>query len=50
MYFCSFLKKIGMSEYTKPGYEAAKKRFNPTDLEVDLSTRSIMITGANSGK
>ena len=39
-----------MSEYTKPGYEAAKKRFNATDLEVDLSTRSIMITGANSGK
>ena len=40
----------GMSEYTKSGYEAAKKHFNPTDLEVDLSSRSIMITGANSGK
>ena len=40
----------GMSEYTKSGYETAKKHFNPTDLEVDLSSRSIMITGANSGK
>lgn len=42
-----FLK--GMQEYTRSGYEAAAKRFNPTDLEVNLSGRSFMITGANSG-
>jgi dehydrogenase/reductase SDR family protein 12 len=39
----------GMLEYTKSGFESAKKHFNPADLEVDLSKRSIMITGANSG-
>ncbi|XP_072301363.1 dehydrogenase/reductase SDR family member 12 [Eucyclogobius newberryi] len=42
-----FLK--GMQEYTRCGYEAAAKRFNPSDLEVNLSGRSFMITGANSG-
>lgn len=42
-----FLK--GMQEYTRSGYESAAKRFNPTDLEVNLSGRSFMITGANSG-
>ena len=36
-------------EYTKQGFETAQKNFNPADLEVDLSQRSIMITGANSG-
>lgn len=36
-------------EYTKSGYESAAKAFNPSDLEVDLSKRSIMVTGANSG-
>lgn len=39
----------GMQEYTRCGYESAAKRFNPTDLEVNLSGRSFMITGANSG-
>jgi dehydrogenase/reductase SDR family member 12 len=39
----------GYREYTKSGYEAAAKNFNPKDLEVDLSNRSIMITGSNSG-
>jgi dehydrogenase/reductase SDR family protein 12 len=39
----------GMGEYTKPGYETAKKYFRPDDLEVDLKDRSIMVTGANSG-
>lgn len=42
-----FLK--GMQEYTRSGYESAAKRFIPTDLEVNLSGRSFMITGANSG-
>jgi hypothetical protein len=39
----------GMLEYTKPGFESAAKSFNPADLEVDLSKRAIMVTGANSG-
>lgn len=39
----------GMQEYTRRGYESAAKRFNPADLEVNLSGRSFMITGANSG-
>uniref|UniRef100_A0A8C6V7F9 Dehydrogenase/reductase (SDR family) member 12 n=1 Tax=Neogobius melanostomus TaxID=47308 RepID=A0A8C6V7F9_9GOBI len=39
----------GMQEYTRSGYEAAAKRFNPADLEVNLSGRSFMVTGANSG-
>jgi len=39
----------GMLEYTKQGFEKAQKTFNPADLEVDLSKRAIMITGANSG-
>jgi dehydrogenase/reductase SDR family protein 12 len=38
-----------MSEYTKSGYEKAAKSFNPKDIEVDLSNKSIMVTGANSG-
>ncbi|CAL1581397.1 unnamed protein product [Knipowitschia caucasica] len=39
----------GMQEYTRCGYEAAAKRFSPSDLEVDLSGRSFIITGSNSG-
>lgn len=39
----------GMSEYTKGGYESASKSFNTSDLEVNLSNKAIMITGANSG-
>lgn len=31
------------------GYEAAAKHFAPTDLDVNLSGRSFVITGANSG-
>ncbi|RUS85426.1 hypothetical protein EGW08_006817 [Elysia chlorotica] len=42
-----FLK--GLKEYTKGGYEAAAKKFNPADLDVSVSNRSFMITGANSG-
>lgn len=39
----------GLQEYTKGGYEAAAKHFAPADLDVNLSGRSFMITGANSG-
>jgi len=44
VWFCK-----GLKEYTKGGFETASKRFNPTDLEVDCSGLSYMITGANSG-
>ncbi|XP_076013396.1 dehydrogenase/reductase SDR family member 12 [Genypterus blacodes] len=39
----------GLKEYTRGGYEAAAKHFTPDDLQVDLSGRSFVITGANSG-
>nr|XP_040056979.1 dehydrogenase/reductase SDR family member 12 isoform X3 [Gasterosteus aculeatus aculeatus] len=39
----------GLQEYTRSGYEAAAKHFAPADLEVSLSGRSYVITGANSG-
>ncbi|KAM9342601.1 dehydrogenase/reductase SDR family member 12 [Pholidichthys leucotaenia] len=39
----------GLQEYTKSGYEAAAKHFASADLDVNLSGRSFMITGANSG-
>ncbi|KAM4561457.1 dehydrogenase/reductase SDR family member 12 [Fundulus diaphanus] len=39
----------GLQEYTKGGYEAAAKHFAPADLDVNLSGRSFMVTGANSG-
>ncbi|XP_053313730.1 dehydrogenase/reductase SDR family member 12 [Spea bombifrons] len=42
-----FLK--GLREYTKSGYEAAAKHFVAEDLEVDVTGKHYMITGANSG-
>ncbi|XP_061580324.1 dehydrogenase/reductase SDR family member 12 [Cololabis saira] len=39
----------GLQEYTKSGYEAAAKHFVAADLEVNLSGRSFIVTGANSG-
>lgn len=42
-----FLK--GYREYTKNGFLAAEKHFVSGALDVDVSQRSFMITGANSG-
>ncbi|XP_028987558.1 dehydrogenase/reductase SDR family member 12-like [Betta splendens] len=42
-----FLK--GIQEYTRKGYEAASKDFDPRDLDVSVVGRSFMITGANGG-
>jgi len=39
----------GMREYTKPGFEAAARKFKPEDVDVNVSGRSFLITGANSG-
>ncbi|XP_027504009.1 dehydrogenase/reductase SDR family member 12 isoform X4 [Corapipo altera] len=39
----------GLREYTRGGYESASKHFNPADMEVDVSGRSFLVTGANSG-
>lgn len=38
----------GLSEFTRSGFESASKRFNPKDIDVDMSDQHIMITGANS--
>ncbi|KAF7239805.1 Dehydrogenase/reductase SDR family member 12 [Varanus komodoensis] len=42
-----FLK--GLHHYCRGSYESACKRFDPEDLEVDVTGRSFMVTGANSG-
>ncbi|XP_070775122.1 dehydrogenase/reductase SDR family member 12-like [Enoplosus armatus] len=39
----------GIHQYTRKGYEAASKDFEPQDLSVSVVGRSFMITGANSG-
>lgn len=39
----------GLREYTRSGYEAAAQQFGAKDLDVDVTGRSFMITGANSG-
>ena len=39
----------GLREYTKNGFLAAEKHFVPGALDTDISQRSFMITGANSG-
>lgn len=36
---------IAMYEIFRAGYEAAAKQFNPSDLEIDVSSKSYMITG-----
>lgn len=36
-------------DLNRSGYEAAAKHFAPADLDVNLSGRSFIITGANSG-
>ncbi|KAM5181617.1 dehydrogenase/reductase SDR family member 12 [Mantella aurantiaca] len=42
-----FLK--GLREYTKGGYESAAKYFAAEDLQVDVTGKSYLITGGNSG-
>jgi len=39
----------GLSEFTKSGYEKAKKGFIPNALEVDCTGKVAIVTGANSG-
>ncbi|KAM9845064.1 dehydrogenase/reductase SDR family member 12-like [Aulostomus maculatus] len=39
----------GIQRYTRKGYEAASKDFNPLDLDVSVVGRNFMVTGANSG-
>ncbi|XP_055982148.1 dehydrogenase/reductase SDR family member 12 [Sorex fumeus] len=39
----------GLREYTKSGYEAASQHFSPDDLDVQVSGRAFLVTGANSG-
>jgi len=37
------------NNYGKAGFQAHSKHFNPADLQVDLSGKVFLITGANSG-
>ncbi|NWH62996.1 DHR12 reductase, partial [Geococcyx californianus] len=39
----------GVSDLFRSGYESASQHFNPADLEVNLTGRSFLVTGANSG-
>ncbi|XP_060940141.1 dehydrogenase/reductase SDR family member 12-like isoform X1 [Limanda limanda] len=39
----------GVHHYTRKGYEAASKDFQPQQLDVSVVGRSFMVTGANSG-
>lgn len=39
----------GLAEYTRSGYNRATRNFEADDLDVDLSGKSIAISGANSG-
>ncbi|GAA6234774.1 dehydrogenase/reductase SDR family member 12-like isoform X1 [Lates japonicus] len=39
----------GIHQYTRKGYEAASKDFEPQDLDVSVVGKSFMVTGANSG-
>jgi len=39
----------GMREYTKSGFESAAVKFNVDDLKTNVSGKSFLITGANSG-
>lgn len=39
----------GLREYTKSGFDAARKSFKPDALDADITSRHFMITGANSG-
>lgn len=45
---CSIFTVL-LLDLNRSGYEAAAKHFAPADLDVNLSGRSFMITGANSG-
>ncbi|XP_044300216.1 dehydrogenase/reductase SDR family member 12 isoform X3 [Varanus komodoensis] len=48
---CSGTHVEGTRKHTRKrgSYESACKRFDPEDLEVDVTGRSFMVTGANSG-
>lgn len=39
----------GMTEFSKSGYEKAAKKFTPGALDVDVSEKVFMVTGASSG-
>ena len=39
----------GILHYTRSGYERASESFSPNALDVDLTGRNIIVTGANTG-
>lgn len=44
-----FFQARGIKQFCKSGYEKHSKNWNPKDLDVDMSERVAMVTGANSG-
>ena len=48
LYTCTLFILLIFRSY-RSGYEAAAKHFTPGDLDVKVSGRSFVITGANSG-
>lgn len=44
-----FLDKTILFGYDRIGFHTRKKLWNPTELEVDLTGKTALITGANSG-
>jgi dehydrogenase/reductase SDR family member 12 len=40
---------LGYLNFTRRGFTARARGFNPADLDEDLSARSFLVTGANSG-
>ena len=40
---------LGLRRFTKGGYERAEKRFVPSDVNVDMKGKHVMITGGNQG-
>lgn len=39
----------GVFKYTRSGFESAARSFNANALTVDLSNKTAIVTGANSG-
>lgn len=39
----------GWTHYTRSGYERASAEFNPDALNVDMTGKTVIVSGANSG-
>jgi dehydrogenase/reductase SDR family protein 12 len=39
----------GVRQYGKTGFTRAAASFNPSDLQVDMTGKTVVVTGANKG-